>query len=127
MPSSDKISNILGTEIPQWVINQLTTRSNQNSNNVRDNDNLLYLANKSAWVRLVSSVNITSADQNYFKSVITHLYFFKALFIVKKKGNKKDGEAAKRQRHKRGNAQRESFSRERGLYRGELRVCRCEF
>ena len=70
MPSSDKISNILGTEIPQWVINQLTTRSNQNSNNVRDNDNLLYLANKSAWVRLVSSVNITSADQNYFKSII---------------------------------------------------------
>jgi len=69
--ASDKISNVLGTQIPQWVINQLDTRSNQNTQDLRDNDNILYLANKSAWVRLVSSVNINKkSDFEYFKTII---------------------------------------------------------
>ena len=71
MALSDKISNILGTQIPQWVINQLNTRSEQNTQDVRDNDNLIYLANKSAWVRLVSSINLGKpSDFDYFKRII---------------------------------------------------------
>ena len=68
---TNKISNILGTKLPQWLISQLTTRSQQGSKDNRDNDNILYLANKSAWVRLVSSIDIINdADINYFKKVV---------------------------------------------------------
>jgi hypothetical protein len=72
MPGLDnKLSNIIGTKLPQWVLKQLETRANKNTQDSRDNDNLLYLANKSAWVRLVSSINVKSElDINYFKRVI---------------------------------------------------------
>ena len=43
---SNKISNILGSKIPQWLINQLDTRSIQGAKDVRDNDNVLFIANK---------------------------------------------------------------------------------
>jgi len=67
----NKISNIIGAKLPQWVMNQLVTRSNKNTQDSRDNDNLLYLANKTAWVRLVSSINIVdSQDLNYFKRIV---------------------------------------------------------
>lgn len=70
MPLDNKISNIFGAKIAPWVLKQLKTRSVQNSKNTRDNDNLLYLANKTAWVRLVSSVNITDQrDREYFKNL----------------------------------------------------------
>ena len=66
----NKISNIIGTKIPQWVLNQLGTRSIQNSKDSRDNDNILYLANKSAWIRLVSSVDVVAQnDLSYFKNI----------------------------------------------------------
>ena len=71
MPLDNKISNIIGTKLPTWVLNQLETRSNKNTQDSRDNDNILYLANKSAWIRLVSSVNINNyRDINYFKNII---------------------------------------------------------
>jgi GH24 family phage-related lysozyme (muramidase) len=70
MPLDNKISNIIGTKLPQWVLNQLETRSNKNTQDSRDNDNILYLANKSAWVRLVSSINIGSEDLEYFKRLV---------------------------------------------------------
>ena len=66
----NKISNVIGAKLPQWVLDQLGTRSNQTSQDSRDNDNLLYLANKSAWVRLVSSINITGEDLQYFKKIV---------------------------------------------------------
>jgi hypothetical protein len=67
----NSISNIIGKELPQWVLNQLETRANQNSKDSRDNDNILYLANKTAWVKLVSSINIESqSDLNYFKGIV---------------------------------------------------------
>jgi hypothetical protein len=66
----NKISNVIGAKLPQWVLEQLDTRSNQTSQDSRDNDNLLYLANKSAWVRLVSSINITGEDLQYFKKIV---------------------------------------------------------
>lgn len=70
MPLDNKISNIIGVRAPEWLLSQLRTRSNQNAQEVRSNDNLLYLANKTAWVRLVSSVNITQDDLNYFKTTL---------------------------------------------------------
>jgi len=67
----NKISNIIGAKLPQWVMNQLVTRANKNTQDSRDNDNLLYLANKTAWVRLVSSINIVDReDLNYFKRIV---------------------------------------------------------
>jgi hypothetical protein len=68
MPLDNKISNIIGTKLPNWVLNQLETRANKNTQDYRDNDNILYLTNKSAWVRLVSSVDIGSEDLIYFKN-----------------------------------------------------------
>ena len=66
----NKISNIIGTKVPQWLIQQLDTRANRNSDDVRSNQNLLYLTNKSAWVRLVSSVDINEKrDQDFFKRI----------------------------------------------------------
>lgn len=72
MPLDNKISNIIGAKLPQWVLNQIGTRSNKNTqeSRVNDNDNILYLANKTAWVRLVSSVDIMDQrDLNYFKKL----------------------------------------------------------
>jgi len=67
----NSISNIIGKKLPQWVLNQLETRANQNSKDSRDTDNILYLANKTAWVRLVSSINIESQyDLNHFKGIV---------------------------------------------------------
>ena len=65
---SNKISNIIGTKIPTYIFNQLLARSDRNSLPTRDNDNIRYLANKSAWIRLVSSVNISQNDINYFNN-----------------------------------------------------------
>jgi len=66
----NKISNIVGTKVPQWLIQQLDNRANRNSDDVRSNQNLLYLANKTAWVRLVSSVDIDQPrDQEYFSRI----------------------------------------------------------
>jgi hypothetical protein len=68
---SNKISNILGSKIPQWLINQLDTRSVQGAKDVRDNDNVLFIANKTAWIRLVSSIDIINPpDIEYFRRVI---------------------------------------------------------
>ena len=69
MASDMRVSNSMGVPIPQWLINQFNQRSKQIS--VYDNrstDNILYLANKTAWVRLVSSVDIVDLkDQDYFR------------------------------------------------------------
>jgi hypothetical protein len=72
MPGLDnKLSNIIGTKIPQWLINQLSERSIKLAKESRTNDDLLYIANKSAWVRLVSSIDIlSSTDVENFKGVI---------------------------------------------------------
>lgn len=65
----NKISNIIGTKIPQWLIQQFDTRADRNSDDSRKNENLLYLSNKSAWVRLISSVDINQErDRLFFNS-----------------------------------------------------------
>jgi hypothetical protein len=65
----NKISNIIGTSIPIWLLKQLEARSEKNTLNSRDTQNILYLANKSAWIRVVSSVNIAEEDIAYFKTL----------------------------------------------------------
>jgi hypothetical protein len=71
----NKISNIIGSQIPTWVLRQLETRSRKNSQDSRDTDNILFIANKTAWIRLVSSVDIQSEqDLNYFKRLVGNEY-----------------------------------------------------
>lgn len=68
---TNKISNILGTKIPQWLLKQLDYRSQQNTQDRRDNNNILFLANKTAWIRLVSSIDIVNpSDIRYFQSIV---------------------------------------------------------
>jgi len=56
---SDKLSNVIGAPFSPYVINQLKVRSDQDSTSTRNDSQILYLANKTAWVRLVSSVDIS--------------------------------------------------------------------
>ena len=67
----NKISNIIGASLPDWLLNQLKTRSRQGIKLERSNSNLEYLANKTAWVRLVSSVNLDAReDMRYFSDLM---------------------------------------------------------
>lgn len=68
----NKLSNILGVKIPDWLYGQLVQRSNKNSLETRSkNSDILYMTQKTAWVRLVSSVDILGQrDKNYFKSLV---------------------------------------------------------
>jgi len=71
----NKISNVLGAALPYWLKRQIQLRSQYNNQANRDDLNVSYLTNQTAWVRLVSSVNINgnttadglSGDMNYFK------------------------------------------------------------
>ena len=68
--NDNKISNVIGTHIPNWLLQQLQTRSKKGTQANRDNANLLYLGNKTGWVRLVSSINITApSDKKYFSEL----------------------------------------------------------
>lgn len=64
--SNTKITNVIGVPIPQWLINQFNERANQHGQSYRDTDSLIYLSNKSAWVRAVSSVNVEQPDIDFF-------------------------------------------------------------
>lgn len=62
-----KLSNVIGAPFKESVLRQLSIRARRNSTVNRSNDEVLYLANKTAWVRLTSSVNIvTPATQDFF-------------------------------------------------------------
>ena len=56
---AEKLSNVIGAPFPDYVLDQLYTRAARNSTTTRTNDEVLFLANKTAWVRLISSVNIS--------------------------------------------------------------------
>ena len=53
-----KLSNVIGAPFSDYVLTQLYFRAQKNSSVNRTNDEVLFLANKTAWARLVSSVNI---------------------------------------------------------------------
>jgi hypothetical protein len=86
---SNKISNVLGVPIPVPLRLQLAVRSRKNlglkeQNYYRDNDNLVYLANKTSWVRLVSSINVTEEDFDYFKTEFPNLHLTNPEDLAKK-------------------------------------------
>ena len=59
-----KFSNTIGAPFRSFVTDQLTLRAGKATQQTRTLEDVLYLANKNAWVRLQSSVVI---DENYYK------------------------------------------------------------
>ena len=60
MDSNVKLSNVIGAPFSDYVLHQLYTRAARNSTVNRSNEEVLFLANKTSWTRLVSSVNISN-------------------------------------------------------------------
>lgn len=56
------LSNVIGTSFSRTVLSQLYMRAAKNSTATRDDNQVLFLANKSAWVKMVSSVDIALED-----------------------------------------------------------------
>jgi len=57
--SQEKFTNIVGVPLKKYVKEQLYTRSFQGSTiDSRTNDQIMYLANKTCWIRLVSFVDV---------------------------------------------------------------------
>jgi len=79
--SYTNIDNVLGYPIPQWVMNQVLLRSEMNSIDNRDNTNLVQIANKSGWVRLVSSVNVGKKSPTSFVTAIIPELFAKQFVL----------------------------------------------
>lgn len=69
MPLNNSISNIIGTKIPYWLWQQFQTRSKKGASDFRDNEVLKYITNKTAWVRMVSSIDIKDSDLTYFQKM----------------------------------------------------------
>ena len=67
-----KLSNVIGAPFRDYVLLQLYLRAAHGGTKNRTNQEILYLANKTAWVRLNSSVNIhlpANEIQNYYRSL----------------------------------------------------------
>lgn len=67
-----KLSNVIGAPFSDYVLLQLYERAARGGTKNRTNEEVLYLANKTAWVRLTSSVNVTlpaSQIQDYYKKL----------------------------------------------------------
>lgn len=60
----NRITNVLGAKLPYWLISQLQKRSEIIQKNNRSNQDLLHIANKTGWVRLVSSINLSKTEDN---------------------------------------------------------------
>lgn len=59
-----KLSNVIGAPFSDDVLRQLSIRARRNSTLSRSNQEVLFLANKTAWARLTSSVNVTALSEN---------------------------------------------------------------
>lgn len=68
-----KLSNVIGAPFSDDVLRQLSIRARRNSTLSRSNEEVLFLANKTAWARLTSSVNITLLSENERKNFFTRL------------------------------------------------------
>jgi len=62
MADSNKLSNVIGAPFDPFVRDQLNLRAKDNTSTSRTPEQVLFLANKTAWVRLISSVNLVEAD-----------------------------------------------------------------
>lgn len=67
MDSNIKLSNVIGAPFADYVLQQLAIRANRNTRVKRDVEDVLFLANKSAWARLVSSVDINGNQSDVQK------------------------------------------------------------
>jgi len=70
---AEKLSNVIGAPFDRYILEQLYTRAARNSTSQRSNEEVLFLANKSAWARLISSVDIT-AGSNPNSKPLTKFY-----------------------------------------------------
>jgi hypothetical protein len=70
---ADKLSNVIGAPFEQYVLEQLYVRAARNSTSKRSTEEVLFLANKTAWVRMISSVNI-AAGSNSDTEPLTKFY-----------------------------------------------------
>lgn len=67
---AEKLSNVIGAPFDKYVLEQLRIRAVRNSTVQRTNEEVLYLANKLSWVRLISSVDISATDLSSFYSIL---------------------------------------------------------
>jgi len=78
MPSLDnKISNVFGTALPQWLKDQIAIRSNYTDFGAKEGQedlNAIYRANKTAWIRVVSSININGNEND---SLMNDMRYFR--------------------------------------------------
>lgn len=58
-----KLSNVIGAPFSDFVLRQLGTRAIHNGSIERDPEEIMFLANKTAWVRLISSVDIVPKNE----------------------------------------------------------------
>ena len=77
--ASEKLSNVIGAPFSEYVLTQLNIRAAHNStggNNVpmRSSEEILFLANKMAWVKLTSSVQVTPGEVDGKAVPITKFY-----------------------------------------------------
>jgi hypothetical protein len=75
------MGNITGQNFRSWVVKQITTRQQKLGALEKDADNLVWQTNSTAWLRLCSSVNISSAKskeltgtENYSDSKLAKEY-----------------------------------------------------
>lgn len=63
----NKISNVIGVPIPEWLVQQFETRSAKGAGyGNRNIQELKFLSNKTAWVRVVSSIQVSGEDMRHF-------------------------------------------------------------
>lgn len=74
--ASEKLSNVIGAPFSEYVLTQLNLRAFHNSTgggntlfSERTPQEILFLANKSAWVKLTSSVKIVNDPKNFYKNL----------------------------------------------------------
>ena len=58
MDSNIKLSNVIGAPFQDYVLKQMYLRAGHSSTTDRTLNDVLFIANKTAWARLVSSVNV---------------------------------------------------------------------
>jgi len=59
---AEKLSNVIGAPFSSYILEQLYTRAARNSTTQRSNEEILFIANKTSWTRIISSVNINVSD-----------------------------------------------------------------
>jgi GH24 family phage-related lysozyme (muramidase) len=77
--ASEKLSNVIGAPFSEHVLTQLNLRAAHNSTGEgatpnRSNNEILFLANKMAWVKLTSSIKIQPEGNNNTPAFISEFY-----------------------------------------------------